>query len=98
MKLSMEEIQLLARRSRLALTEQELEKYSRDLGALEELSEALLPYTNGLSEEKEPQTLCRMRADECKEGLPREDWLMRAPARKGEYVPVPCVVEEVEYE
>ena len=38
MQLSIEELELLARRSRLILTEKEQEKYRRDLGDLEELS------------------------------------------------------------
>ena len=98
MKLSIEELELLARRSRLVLTEKEQEKYCHDLGALEELSAALLAYTSGVTEEKQPQRLDTMREDRVAIGLEREVWLSAAPARNGDYVPVPCVVEEVEHE
>ena len=98
MKLSIEELGLLARRSRLVLTEKEQEKYCRDLGALEELSSALLEYANGALDEKEPQGLEAMREDRIANGLDRETWLSAAPLREGNYVPVPCVVEEVEHD
>ena len=98
MKLSLEELGLLARRSRLVLTEKEQEKYRRDLDALEELSSALLAYTNGVTDEKKPQRLDGMRDDHVATSLDREVWLSAAPARNGDYVPVPCVVEEVEHE
>ena len=96
MQLSIEELELLARRSRLILTEKEQEKYRRDLGALEELSTALLAYTECESEQEKTQRLDDMRPDRSAKGLDREAWLAAAPARKGDYIPVPCVVEEVE--
>ena len=96
MKLSIEELELLARRSRLILTEKEQEKYRRDLDALEELSSALLAYTNGVSDGQKMQRLDGMREDRSTAGLSREVWLAASPVRKGDYGPVPCVVEEVE--
>ena len=98
MKLSVEELGLLARRSRLILTEKEQEKYCRDLDALEELSAALLIYNKGIADEEEPQGLLQMREDNVDPGLDREIWLSEAPARNDAYVPVPCVVEEVPHE
>jgi len=99
MKLSIEELELLARRSRLILTEREQEKFCRDLDALEELSSALLAYTNGITDEKTPQRLAEMRDDRVDKGLDREVWLSAAPARNDGYVPVPCVVvEEAKHE
>ena len=96
MQLSIEELELLARRSRLILTEKEQEKYRRDLGELEELSSALLAYTSVLNTKECTQRLDGMREDRMESGLDRERWLAAAPARCGDYVPVPCVVEEVE--
>ena len=96
MQLSIEELELLARRSRLILTEKEQEKYRRDLGDLEELSSALLAYTSAVNTKESTQRLDGMRKDRAAQGLDRESWLAAAPARYGDYVPVPCVVEEVE--
>ena len=96
MKLSVEDLELLAKRSRLILSEKEREKYRHDLGALEELSSALLEYTHGLTDEEKPQHLGDMRTDCVVTSLDREQWLAAAPARSGDYVPVPCVVGEVE--
>lgn len=94
MKLSIEELELLARRSRLILTEKEQDKFCNDLGALEELSSALLEYRNGVTDEAAPQRLAQMREDRAATGLDRERWLSAAPARSGNCVPVPCVVIE----
>lgn len=98
MQLSIEELELLARRSRLVLTEKEREKYCNDLGALEELSSALLAYDNGVTDAKKPQGLGGMREDRVTPSLDREMWLAGAPARNGDFIPVPCVVEEVEHD
>ena len=94
MKLTVEELEILARRSRLTLSEAELEKFRRDLGALEELSAALLPYAEPMSNTTDtPQRLCDMRADTVEPSLPRETVLSEVPVREGEYIAVPCVVD-----
>ena len=93
MKLTVEDLQILARRSRLALRETELEKYRGDLEALEALSAALLPYSDPVLDTDPPQGLCDMRADTVEPSLPREVLLSKAPVREGEYIAVPCVVD-----
>lgn len=93
MKLSKEELQIVAHRARLALTEEEIEQYCADLGALEELSAALLPYSEPMLETDVPHGLEEMRADEVRPSFPREEMLGQAPVREGEYIVVPCAVE-----
>ena len=93
MELTVEELKNLARRSRLALSDGELEKFRRDLEALEELSAALLPYADPVCDTDTPQGLCDMRADTVEPSLPREAVLSEVPVREGEYITVPCVVD-----
>ena len=93
MELTVDELQILARRSRLTLSEAELEKFRRDLGALEELSAALLPYADPVCDTDTPQGLCDMRADTVEPSLPRDVMLAETPVREGEYIAVPCVVD-----
>ena len=55
MKLSFEEMRVLAERMRLNLSDAELAVYAEDIASLEALSEALLPYSELLCEEN---TVC----------------------------------------
>lgn len=95
MELSFEELRVLAHRCRLALTEEEMKKYSRDLVALEELSLALLPYSDlsacGVSK---PQRLADMRSDTVCEPLPQRALLDLAPVSEGDYFSVPLAIKE----
>ena len=94
MKVSMEEMRLLAHRSRLALSDGELQAYSLDIGELEELSEALLPYAVQVHAEDAPQELSELREDAVRSGLSAETLLAMAPVRTGDCIKVPCAVKE----
>lgn len=95
MELTNEELKMLARRCRLNLHEDELEKYRRDILALEELASALLPYDGVGAEDSLSCELSQMRQDVA---LPFEGYellLSEAPVREGAYLSVPCTVEGV---
>ena len=94
MKLSLEDMRLLAQRARLALTDRELEEYARDLEALEQLSEALLPYAGTALEEHDGQRLADMRQDAVKDSLSADTVTGLAPVCEGAYISVPCAVKE----
>ena len=93
MELTVDELRLLARRCRLTLSEQELEKYCRDLGALEELSAALLPYDGAPEKIWRTHGLADLREDATVAPCDRELLLSLAPLRDGDYFLVPCAVE-----
>lgn len=95
MELTNEELKMLARRCRLNLHEDELEKYRRDILALEELASALLPYDGVGAEDSLSCELSQMRQDVA---LPFDGYellLSEAPVREGAYLSVPCTVEGV---
>lgn len=95
MKLSMEEMRMLAQKSRLALRDDELAKYAVDLEELERLSEALLPYgreSDGVV--TEPITLSELRTDEAKQGLTQAQCLELSPVCREEWIAVPRTVKE----
>lgn len=93
MELTNEELNILARRCRLTLDENELEKYRRDLDALEQLAAALLPY-DGVGETSSAFCgLSQMRSDAVRPFEDRESLLSEAPVREGAYLSVPCTVE-----
>lgn len=95
MELTNEELKMLARRCRLNLHEDELEKYRRDLFALEQLASALLPY-DGVGTDVLPScSLSQMRQDVALPFKERERLLSEAPVREGAYLSVPCTVEGV---
>ena len=93
MKLSTEELQALAARCRLRLREDELEKYCRDLGALEELSAALLPYDGEAEESDLSHGLDDLRPDAVEESDTRDVLLSQTSLREGAYLSVPRAVE-----
>ena len=95
MELSIDEVKLLAQRSRLALSEKELKKYARDLGALEELSAALLPFFGPANDTEEPFGLSDMREDRVEAGICREEILKLSELRREEFFSVPCTLGEV---
>ena len=95
MELSIEEVILLAQRSRLALSDRELKKYAKDLGALEELSTALLPFFGPANDTEEPFGLADMREDRVEAGLDREEILKLSDLRQGDFFSVPCTLGEV---
>lgn len=93
MELTIDELRMLARRCRLALSEDELEKYRGDLNALEELSAALLPYEKRTEQVRRVHGLSDLREDITVEPCDRELLLSQAPLRDGVYLSVPCAVE-----
>ena len=95
MELSIEEVKLLAQRSRLALSERELKQYAEDLAALEELSSSLLPFFGPQTDVREPFGLANMRDDCVAPCLPREELLKLSELREGEFFSVPCTFGEV---
>lgn len=96
MEISIEEIQLLARRSRLALTEAEQKKYAADLAALEQLSVALLPYSKAHENDDAPVEPPVLREDRVERSLSPADVLSNAACRTGDCFTVPRVIEEVQ--
>lgn len=95
MELTNEELILLARRCRLNLTEDEIEKYRGDIEALERLALALTPYEAVGTEIAAFCELSQMRQDVAIPFEARERLLSEAPVRDGVYLVVPCTVEGV---
>lgn len=93
MELTIDELRMMARRCRLSLTEDELEKYRGDLNALEELSTALLPFEESTVQARRVHGLSDLREDNTIEPCDRELLLLQAPVRDGAYLSVPCAVE-----
>ena len=93
MELTIDELRILARRCRLALSEEELETYRGDLNALEELSAALLPYEKRTEQPHRVHGLSDLREDVTVESCDRELLLGLSPVRDGAYPSVPCAVE-----
>lgn len=93
MELTIDELRMLARRCRLSLTEEELEKYRGDLDALEALSAALLPFEESTAQPRRVHGLEDLRKDVTVEPCDRELLLSQAPVRDGAYLSVPCAVE-----
>lgn len=95
-KLSKEKIEQLALLSRLKLTDQEKERYQKELSAilsfvekLEEVKEDIEPIAQITGLENV------LREDEIKEwGLPREEILKNAPQVENGYLKVKAVFEE----
>lgn len=96
MKLSLEEMRMLAERMRLNLSDEELAVYAEDIASLESLSEALLPYQEPLCEESITCPLSAMRSDAVKPSLPRAQVFDNAQKHNGECFCVPRVVGEGE--
>lgn len=96
MEISIEEIQLLARRSRLALTEAEMKKYAGDLAALEALSVALLPYAEAPDAPPLQNVAPVLREDLAKPSLDTATVLANAGRQSANCFTVPRVIEEVE--
>ena len=96
MKLSFEEMRVLAERMRLNLSDAELAVYAEDIASLEALSEVLLPYSELLCEENTVCPLSGMRTDAIKPSLPRTQAFANAQKHNEEFLCVPRVVGEGE--
>ena len=95
MKISREEVEHVAKLARLRLTEEEKEKFGKQLNRILEYVEKL----NELNTEKVESTSHVvplknvLREDEVQPSLPVEDVLSNAPDKKGNYFKVPRIIE-----
>lgn len=95
MSLTRKEVEHVATLSRLALSDEELQRMTDELGAtlqyVEKINEldtsAVEPMAHALSEENV------FRPDEAAEGLSRDEALANAPAQKDGYFKVPRIIE-----
>jgi aspartyl-tRNA(Asn)/glutamyl-tRNA(Gln) amidotransferase subunit C len=95
MKLSREEVLHIARLARVALTEEEITRFSEQLSNLLENFEVLQQVdTTDVPPTAQSVVLQSvMRADEVRPSLPPEDILANAPRREGDYFKVRAVLE-----
>ncbi|MCD5397907.1 Asp-tRNA(Asn)/Glu-tRNA(Gln) amidotransferase subunit GatC [candidate division NPL-UPA2 bacterium] len=95
MKISKKEVEHVAKLARLRLTDEEKNKFGKQLSRILEYVEKL----NELDTEKvEPTSHVVslpnvLREDEVKPSLPVEDVLSNAPDKKGNYFKVPRIIE-----
>lgn len=96
MKLSREEVLHIARLARVGLTEDEIDKFSRQLSDILENFEVLSQIdTSGIPPTAQPNMLHSVIKDDCvKPSLDREQALANAPARKGEFFKIRPVLEK----
>jgi aspartyl-tRNA(Asn)/glutamyl-tRNA(Gln) amidotransferase subunit C len=95
MKLSREEVLHIARLARVALTEEEITRFSEQLSNLLENFEVLQQVdTTDVPPTAQSVVLQSvMRADDVRPSLPPEDILANAPRREGDYFKVRAVLE-----
>ena len=94
-KLTPEEVQHIANLARLALTEEEIERYASDLSAIldyaQQLQEVDTDHIHPTASVLPLRTV--MRPDEARPGLEPEDALTNAPDSKDGYFKVHAVLE-----
>lgn len=95
MKISNEEVRHIAKLAKLSLSDEEVEKYSKELGQIAEFVEQLnevdisgVAPTAHILDKKNV-----FRKDEKKESFPREEILKNAPSKEAGCISVPKVVE-----
>ncbi len=95
MKLSREEVLHIARLARVALTEEEITRFSEQLSNLLENFEVLqqVDTTDVPPTAQSVALQSIMREDEVAPSLPSEDILANAPRREGDYFRVRAVLE-----
>ena len=92
-KITMKEVESVARLARLTLTDVEKERMRREL-------DGILSYIRALDTEGVPPTSRAvpmtnvMREDEPRESFPQDLMLANAPDRSGEFFRVPKIIEE----
>jgi len=96
MAISKEEIEKIARLSRLNITSEEQEKYSTQLSAILDYVEQLKELPNTEAELENFRTLEELRADENDSGRFQEKIIENAPESKNNYFVVPAVFESGE--
>jgi aspartyl-tRNA(Asn)/glutamyl-tRNA(Gln) amidotransferase subunit C len=94
-RISKEQVEHVAHLARLAITEEEAEKFSKQLDAIITFSEQLneLDTTNVKPTSHVLPLKNVMREDKATKGLPREEVLKNAPDHKDGQIRVPSVLE-----
>ena len=95
-KITLAEVEQVARLARLALTDAEKEKMRRELdGILTYIDKLRAVDTEGVPPTSRAVPMTNvMREDEPVPSLPQEDMLANAPDRSGEFFRVPRIIEE----
>jgi aspartyl-tRNA(Asn)/glutamyl-tRNA(Gln) amidotransferase subunit C len=95
-KISMKDVEHVARLSRLALTGTEKERMQRELdGILSYIDKLRALDTEGVPPTSHAVPMTNvMRDDEPRPSLPRDEMLANAPDRSGELFRVPRIIEE----
>ena len=95
MVISREEVEHIAKLAKLSLSEEEVEKYSKDLGQIadfvEQLNEVDISGVAPTAHVVDKKNV--FRKDEKKESFPREEILKNAPSKEAGCISVPKVVE-----
>jgi len=95
MKISNEEVKHIAKLAKLSLSDEEVEKYSKDLGDIatfvEQLNEIDISGVEPTAHILDKKNV--FRKDEKKESFPREQILKNAPSKEAGCISVPKVVE-----
>jgi aspartyl-tRNA(Asn)/glutamyl-tRNA(Gln) amidotransferase subunit C len=94
-KITMDEVKHVAHLARLAVTEEEAEKFSKQLGAIIEFAEELneLDTTNVKPTTHVLKMRNIMREDKPAKGLPLEEVLKNAPDHQDGQIKVPTILE-----
>ena len=95
MKLSREEVLHISRLARLGLSEEEVDRLSRQLSQILESFEVLQEVdTEGVPPTAQPNMLCNvLKEDKHKSSLPQDEVLANAPQKDGEFFRVRPVLE-----
>ncbi len=95
-KITMRDVEHVARLSRLALTDQEKERMRRELdGILSYIDKLRALDTAGVPPTSHAVPMTNvMREDEPRPSLPQDEMLANAPERSGEFFRVPKIIEE----
>ena len=95
MKISNEEVKHIAKLAKLSLSDEEVEKYSKDLGDIatfvEQLNEIDISGVEPTAHILDKKNV--FRKDEKKDSFPREQILKNAPSKEAGCISVPKVVE-----
>ena len=95
MKLSQQEVLRIARLARLGLTDEEVDRLSRQLSHILESFEILQEVdTQGVPPTAQPNMLCNvLKEDKARPSLPQDKVLANAPQKDGEFFRVRAVLE-----
>ena len=95
MKISNEEVEHIAKLAKLSLSEEEVNKYAKDLASIaefiNELNEVDVSGVSPTAHVVDKQNV--FRKDEMKDSFPREQILKNAPSKEAGCISVPKVVE-----